>query len=190
VHDLICGHIIFIPLFVLAALQLPHQYQTWLLYQNALSSDVVVSDILRYAQKNKKSGSSSDNQDLVDQIAELKKIVQKQEEMLASVGFKTDDKTVKRNESTDAIAELVSPRNEDEVQISRPAMGGGMGGRAVSMSGLDVWGPMTIGDGNQPEQSDGGFMSYQNTPYNTSSGQQSETPQEFTFSQPDKMPPR
>ncbi len=192
VHDLLCGHIIFIPLFVLAALQLPNTLQTWLLYHNALSTDVVVSDILRYAQKSKKSGSSSaDNEDLVEQVAELKKIVQKQEEMLASVGFKTADKSVKRNESTDAIAELVSPTSEDEVQISRPAVsGGGMGGRAVSMSGLDVWGPMTIGDGNQPGPSNETFMSYQNTAYDTSGGQQSDTTQDFTFSQPDKMPPR
>lgn len=37
VHDFLCGHLMFLPLFVLAALQLPAKIQTWLLYHNALS---------------------------------------------------------------------------------------------------------------------------------------------------------
>merc|ERR1712238_157171 len=103
VHDLVCGHIIFIPLFILAILQVPHRIQTWLLYQNALSSDVVVSNILRYARKSQESGgTSAPNEDLVEQIAELRKVVQKQEqtiENLGSSGLKS-----KQNASTDAIA--------------------------------------------------------------------------------------
>jgi callose synthase len=49
-----------------------------LLYHNALSTDVVVSDILRYARKTQELGSGgAGNEDLVEQIADLKKIVQK-----------------------------------------------------------------------------------------------------------------
>jgi callose synthase len=191
VHDLLCGHILFIPLFILAALQLPHHIQTWLLYHNALSTDVVISDILRYAQKTQKSDTVANGEDLIQQLAELRKVVQRQEDMLAGVGLKQADKSVKRNESTDAIAELVAPNSdEDEVKISRPvAAAGGMGGRALSMSGLDVWGPMTIGEGTQTDRSNEGFASYQNAEY-TSNPTQSNPMQDFTFSQPDQMPPR
>jgi callose synthase len=77
-HDVVCAHIIFVPLFILGGLQLPGMIQTWLLYHNALSTDVVVSDILRYARKTQELGSGgAGNEDLVEQIADLKKIVQK-----------------------------------------------------------------------------------------------------------------
>ncbi len=195
IHDLLCGHVIFVFLFILAGLQLPHHIQTWLLYNNALSTDVVVSDILRYAQKSQKS-SSTDQEDLLEQIAELKKQVQKQEALLSMRGSEVGEQkmnTLKRNESTDAIAELVSPYSEEEeVQIYRPAAvagaaTGGMGGRAVSMSGLDVWGPMTMG--TQADGNNNNFASYQNSEYQATSGQGT-TSSDFTFAQPDQMPPR
>jgi len=191
-HDLFCGHMIFVPLFISAALQLPHHVQTWLLYHNALSTDVVVSDILRYAQKSQNSGpsSSSDNDELLEQIAELRKLVQNQETMLSSAGLQTAGSKVKRNQSTDAIAELVSPNRTDEVQISRPSAptgaGGSMGTRAWSTSGLDVWGPMSMGDDTQRSGSDP--VSYQNMDFRSST--QSQGNSGFKFSQPDQMPPR
>jgi callose synthase len=190
IHDLVCGHIIFIPLFILAGLQLPHHIQTWLLYHNALSTDVVVSDILRYAQKSQKEG-IQDEEDLIEQVAELRKLVQKQEAMLSNAGLFGKGESVVRNESTDAFAELVSPNTEDEIQIQQPAPIDSrplMAGRAVSMTGLDVWGPMTMGDANEGEA--GGFgTSYQKTNYNA--GQQgAKSEKGFTFSQPDQMPPR
>lgn len=49
-HDLLCGHAMFVPLFVLAALQLPDKVQTWLLYHNALSEGVLIETILRQAK--------------------------------------------------------------------------------------------------------------------------------------------
>jgi hypothetical protein len=50
IYELVCGHIIFVPLFLLSATELFGHIQTWLLYHNALSTNVVVSDILRYAR--------------------------------------------------------------------------------------------------------------------------------------------
>jgi callose synthase len=193
VHDLVCGHIIFIPIFVMAGLQLPHHIQTWLLYHNALSTDVVVSDILRYAQKSQKAGGEKEKRDeeLVEQVSELRKLVQKQEQMMMNAGLLKDDKSaVSRNESTDAFAELVSPDTEDDVQIHQPAQSSMFGGgaRAMSMTGLDVWGPMTIGDGNQDDARRGLMDSYQNVEYNSS--QTRPKSGAFTFSQPDQMPPR
>merc|ERR1712160_122085 len=100
VHDLVCGHIIFIPLFILAILKVPHRIQTWLLYQNALSSDVVVSNILRYARKSQESGgTSAPNKDLVEQIAKLSKVVQKQEQTIENLGSSGGLKS-KQNAST------------------------------------------------------------------------------------------
>jgi callose synthase len=196
-HDLVCGHIIFIPLIVMAALQLPHHIQTWLLYHNALSSDVVVSDILRYAQKSQKSGGDED-EELVEQVAELRKLLQKQEEMLMNTGLMAVDKSrVTRNESTDAFAELVSPGTGTEVSIHQPAAqrqagfggGGRFGARAFSMTGLDVWGPMAIGAGDDDDRPTNSMGTYQNMEIQASRGQ-AKSDEAFSFSQPDQMPPR
>lgn len=195
IHDLVCGHVIFIPLFIMAGLQLPNHVQTWLLYHNALSADVVVGDILRYAQKAQKSGGKAeDNEELVEQIAELRKLIQVQEQMLMSKGLIDQNKIVKRNESTDAFPELFSPSADEEIPIHQPPQTqtkGLMGrGKIKSMTGLDVWGPMTIGDGETSgeEMTMDVMSSYQNleqsTPIKTSNNE------EFSFSQPEKMPPR
>ena len=190
IHDLICGHIIFIPLLLLAALQLPHHIQTWLLYHNALSTDVVISDILRYAQKSQKAGGEKDDADLVEQVQELRKLVQKQEELLKAVGTPNN---LARNESTDAIAELIAPSKEETVQIHQPAPQfgkSGMGGRALSMSGMDVWGPMTIGDGDDGIQGNAQDSYQQMNVHSSSTSHQGGGYTDFRFSQPDQMPPR
>ena len=190
VHDLVCGHIIFIPLFVLAILQIPHHIQTWLLYHNALSTDVVVSNILRYARKSQESGgNNAPNEDLIEQISELRKIVQKQEEMieaLGSGGMTSSTTAMKQNPSTDAIASLIKSPSPEPMSIQHNPVGGlarsGMGGRTVSASTLDVWGEMAIGDSTYQ----GG---YDPTPVmqapTTMAGMG-----DFSFSQPDVMPPR
>jgi len=162
-HDLICAHIIFIPLFVLAALQLPGHIQTWLLYHNALSTNVVVSDILRYARKTKESGSGEANEDLVEQVAELRKLVQKQEQLLASAGLATQG--------------VVEPRREPERSSGRAY------GRAFSMSGMDVWGDMALGDLGDLAKSQ-----LSTGPGPTSQSERNASG--FSFSQPDTMPPR
>eukprot|EP00560_Eucampia_antarctica_P003873 CAMPEP_0197837544 /NCGR_PEP_ID=MMETSP1437-20131217/32466_1 /TAXON_ID=49252 ORGANISM="Eucampia antarctica, Strain CCMP1452" /NCGR_SAMPLE_ID=MMETSP1437 /ASSEMBLY_ACC=CAM_ASM_001096 /LENGTH=1848 /DNA_ID=CAMNT_0043444667 /DNA_START=1096 /DNA_END=6642 /DNA_ORIENTATION=+ len=194
IHDVICGHIIFIPLFILAALQIPNYIQTWLLYHNALSSDVVISDILRYARKSQEAdGSVDDNDGLSEQITELRKIVQRQEELIAAAGLTGNGITVSTPvRNIDAIANLVQP-NEEVIKIQQPIVtgpkygGGSMSGRSLSMSGLDVWGSMAMGDTSDPI--DPGTSYAQNdAPQQQSSSDQ--TDQGFSFSQPDTMPPR
>ena len=193
VHDVVCGHIIFIPLFVLAALQIPHYVQTWLLYHNALSSDVVVSDILRYARRTQEAGGHTEaNEDLIEQVAELKKLVQKQELLLSRVGLTPGQGGT--SSSTDAIADLVSSNAGDEMIIQpnsvvTPTVGVNDGGvavpRAQSMSGLDVWGEMALGDG--------GTSNPNTDSYHRTSSQNQTGPtnaQGFSFTQPDTMPPR
>jgi len=193
VHDVVCGNIIFIPLFVLAALQIPHYVQTWLLYHNALSSDVVVSDILRYARRTQEAGGHTEaNEDLIEQVAELKKLVQKQELVLSRVGLTPGQGGT--SSSTDAIADLVSSNTGDEMIIQpnsvvTPTVGVSDGGvavpRAQSMSGLDVWGEMALGDG--------GTSNPNTDSYHRTSSQNQTGPtnaQGFSFTQPDTMPPR
>jgi len=51
VQDVLIGHFIFLPLFVLSALHLPSTLQTWLLFYNALSQGVVIEDVLRQARQ-------------------------------------------------------------------------------------------------------------------------------------------
>ena len=148
---------------MLAALQLPGHIQTWLLYHNALSTNVVVSDILRYARKTKESGSGEANEDLVEQVAELRKLVQKQEQLLASAGLATQG--------------VVDPRREPERSSGRAY------GRAFSMSGMDVWGDMALGDLGDLAKSQ-----LSTGPGPTSQSERNASG--FSFSQPDTMPPR
>jgi callose synthase len=182
VHDIVCAHIIFVPLFVLAALQLPGQIQTWLLYHNALSTNVVVSDILRYARKTKESGGSGGeaNEDLMDQVAELKKVVNRQEKVLESMGLSNP-----RENTTDgqSAASVEHPPADKSYPSSGPSKSGY--GRAVSMSGMDLWGDMALGDVGDLPKGQGGQISgssSQHVQYTSSTG--------FSFSQPDTMPPR
>ena len=194
VHDFVCGHIIFIPLFILAALQLPHHIQTWLLYHSALSSDVVVNDILRYARKSQEAGGVMDqNEDLVEQVTELRKQMQKQEMVLQNAGLsKTSLFTDRENEKKNVIEPSYS-REEDivQVQVNRPqpvGLDGAVRRHTVSMTGLDVYGAMAMGGADIQEQ--GGIISNDFTAsdisnYSTTSGVNT-----LDFSQPDTMPPR
>lgn len=189
IHDLVCGHIIFIPLFVLAVLQIPHHIQTWLLYHNALSTDVVVSNILRYARKSQESGgTSAPNEDLVEQISELRRIVQKQEQMIESLGSgnPTTTHSLKQNPSTDAIASLIKAPSRDQMNI-QTSVGdyarSGLGGRTLSASTLDVWGEMALGDSSSSQ------VGYQQAPVMSTTTNASRSG-DFSFTQPDVMPPR
>jgi len=210
VHDVVCGHIIFIPLFILAALQIPNYIQTWLLYHNALSSGVVVSDILRYARKTQEAsaGASEVSQDMAEQIQELRKIVQKQEHILQGAGLSAGGGGLEeRNISTDAITSLMVP---PAPRTSAPAVAayGGMSRRpgavpqSFSMSGLDVWGDMAMSVGDissapvvvAPTYQSGSNMPTFTVPTGSGGGNigtgANDEPQGFSFSQPDTMPPR
>jgi callose synthase len=183
VHDIVCGHLIFIPLFMLAALQLPGLIQTWLLYHNALSTDVVVSDILRYARKSQESGSGGEiNEDLMEQISELRRVVQKQEQILAGAGLTKGDRTIAASGSLADFVTIPAPEpivrtRSDSAQVAR----------AFSMSGLDVWGGMALGDVQADEMRQGHAP-----PTNLGTG--TSTPvtlsNDFEFRQPDAKPPR
>jgi callose synthase len=179
IHDIVCAHIIFAPLFLLAALQLPGHIQTWLLYHNALSTNVVVSDILRYARKNKDSGGGQANEDLVEQVAELRKLVQRQDQILSGAGL--SDTTSLSSQAPEAVA--------PELPAGRTAPTGGRSyGRAISMSGMDVWGDMALGDVGEFSYNQGAAPAESSQP--TSSVRSNTNPQGFSFSSPDTMPPR
>lgn len=197
VHDVVCGHLIFLPLFLAGALQLPGMIQTWLLYHNALSADVVVSDILRYARRTQESGSGENTEDLMEQLTELRKLVQRQEQLLASHGLMNGEG------AAPGSAAGVGPGGDEHGPMSamqRAAAGmapdpstAGMRrateaprptyGRAVSMSGLDVWGNMALGDGVEEIRS-GPPGDY------GSAGAPAVATSVFSFTQPDTMPPR
>lgn len=188
VHDIVCGHLIFIPLFLLAAMQLPGLIQTWLLYHNALSTDVVVSDILRYARRTQESGSGESNEDLVEQIGELRKVVQKQEQILATAGLVNGDKSLSVSGS---VADLITHPFPGP-PIRSASAGPQSVGRAFSMTGLDVWSNMALGDvpsddvrrgvSSSAIQSAAGSGASSSLPYTAPGG--------FSFTQPDTMPPR
>jgi len=147
IHDMVCGHVIFFFLFIFGALQFVHYIQTWLLYHNALSSDVVVGNILRYARKNQQAGSAEGEDDLAGQVAELKKIVQKQEEMIQATGVVNTSSLGNRSSSTDAIAKLVTPNPSNGglgIIPSIPARGRER--MHQSMTGMDVWGSIAAID--------------------------------------------
>jgi hypothetical protein len=76
IHDLLLGHMLFLVLFIFAALQFPKDVQTWLLFHNALSQGVVIDDILKYARKSQEQSAGAD--DVLDDTAELKKLIHHQ----------------------------------------------------------------------------------------------------------------
>jgi callose synthase len=190
VHDIVCGHMIFVPLFLSAAMQLPGHIQTWLLYHNALSTDVVVSDILRYARRTQESGSGGENnEDMMEQVTELRKVVQRQEQILASAGLTNGNRSIYTR--TSVVDLLSAPASEPATRRSSEAAI--TIGKTLSMSGLDVWGQMAMGDvatdsvwkGN----SSSGIPADAGT--NNMEGPGKHSPaQGFSFSQPDVMPPR
>lgn len=110
--------------------------------------------------------------------------MQKQEQILASAGLVS---------ASDAIAfadQLASsgatPTPESGTAMRGQATGGRSYGRAISMSGMDVWGDMALGDMSELGKSQLAGLS---------SGQVMSTvtpasAQGFSFSQPDTMPPR
>jgi len=189
VHDVFCGHVIFIPLFFLAALQFFHHIQTWLLYHNALSSDVVVGDILRYAQRSQKS--DNDDGELLEQVSELRKIVQKQEALLKTAGLLGEQNKLPSNMSTDAFTALAAKPQKEEVlnRPTNPPQSGTGVKKTLSMSGLDIWGPMAIGDTGDSEERRGTDSSMSSMQYSQNQSQSAETTG-FSFSSPDTMPPR
>jgi callose synthase len=88
VHDYLCGHAMFIPLLVLAALQIPDKIQTWLLYHNALSEGVLIDTILKQARQTQKTDMEGHATGLAmtepssQAIAELRSKVDEQQQML------------------------------------------------------------------------------------------------------------
>jgi callose synthase len=193
VHDIVCGHLIFIPLFLSAALQLPAMIQTWLLYHNALSTDVVVSDILRYARRTQESGAGGENtEDLVEQITELRKIVQRQEQMLSS--FASGEKpSMTSSPSSGSVTDLLNAVPAPEPTVSRSTSEGANRappGRAFSMSGLDVWGTMALGDVHPDEIRPTSSLPSETGRSSGASSHQTSSAQDFQFTQPDAMPPR
>jgi len=183
IHDIVCAHIIFLPLFILAALQLPGMIQTWLLYHNALSTNVVVSDILKYARKTKESGgtgSGEANEDLLDQVNELKKVVHKQQKILESMSLSAS--------SSDAYPDAqvpISVEHKPQAPTTRdPLARRNEFGRAKSMTGMELWGEMALGDvGNQEDSFAVQISQTVQTTQQPSDG--------FHFSpHPEAMPPR
>lgn len=186
IHDMVCGHIIFFSLFILGALQFMHYIQTWLLYHNALSSDVVVSNILRYARKNQEAGSEGDD-DLAEQVAELRKTVQRQEELLFNAGVTNVRPGMgARTSSTDAISELVDSGDDStlEMKVTPTPAPAPRSRMHQSMTAMDVWGSMAIGDMSAAERTN--ILEVGREQARTAAP----TKSDFEFASPDIMPPR
>eukprot|EP00612_Vaucheria_litorea_P006825 CAMPEP_0171471610 /NCGR_PEP_ID=MMETSP0946-20130122/804_1 /TAXON_ID=109269 /ORGANISM="Vaucheria litorea, Strain CCMP2940" /LENGTH=1191 /DNA_ID=CAMNT_0012001127 /DNA_START=475 /DNA_END=4047 /DNA_ORIENTATION=- len=77
-HDFILGNVIFMVLFVAAALQIPKSIQTWMLFNNALDQGVVIDDVLKYARMAQEQNADESR----DKKEELKNLIQKQDSML------------------------------------------------------------------------------------------------------------
>ena len=217
IHDLVVGHVIFSVLFLAAAMQFPNTIQTWLLYHNALSSDVVIEDILKYSRTSQKKSGGEDGggvEEIGVQVAELRKMLAKQERELVSLrkgerGEGEELMGLNRNESTDAIAALVGGGERGRnLGLGQGGSGvlvsGGKGGRGdegrkvTSMSNLAVWGEMTgVGDeigedevgGDEGVVDEGGVSGGEVVSCGTVSGGVAGGGG-FEFSQPDKLPPR
>ncbi len=119
IHDLILGHFLFSVLFVLAALQVPKDIQTWLLFHNALSQGVVMDDILKYARGRQEASALDSDAVPVDESAELKKIIKHQEYMMSQL-------MKLQNGEQNTIKELRVKGQEMLEQEERPTTGEGL----------------------------------------------------------------
>lgn len=115
--------------------------------------------------------------------------MQKQEQMIESLssgGKTTNATTLKQNPSTDAIASLITAPSPEPMSIHQNPVGGyarsGMGGRTVSASTLDVWGEMAFGDSSAQAGYDPAPVTQMPTTMARAN--------DFSFTQPDVMPPR
>ena len=200
IHDLLLGHAIFFVLFILAALQFPALIQTWLLYHNALSTDVVVEDILKYSRRSQEkegTGRGEREEELDVQVKELRQMLARQEAILhqmagggeAGADLGVSNALLTRNVSTDAIAALVSDSSNMSASLSQLrssyAEPEDDGGRVMSMSNLNVWSGMAGVEAPHVEDDDSAGTRERGltAPSVSSAG-------EFEFSQPDRMPPR
>jgi callose synthase len=151
-----------------------------LLYHNALSANVVVSDILKYARKSKDSGGSGEvNEDLLDQVNELKKVVQRQEKVLQNMGLSAQDTSPPSSEVSE---EEIPQRPVSATNTGMPRRNEFGGKRAKSMSGMELWGDMAV-ISNEVDDSYAAQISSPRFSQPTSG--------DFQFSpHPDTMPPR
>ena len=150
IHDLVVGHLIFLVLFLMSALQFPQHVQTWLLYHNALSSDVVIEDILKYSRRSQEKEGGRGDGDVDSQVEQLRAMIMKQDLLLkklieGKVGEGVEVE-MERNESTDALAVLVSDSNDNSV-MRELGKDRDPGGRVMSMSNLSIYQSMATGDG-------------------------------------------
>ncbi|TFJ83846.1 hypothetical protein NSK_004943 [Nannochloropsis salina CCMP1776] len=60
IHDWVLAVVLIIPIFLCTILQFPRHIQTWLLYHNALSQGVVISDLIRHAQNSREMSNTDD----------------------------------------------------------------------------------------------------------------------------------
>ncbi|GMH49304.1 hypothetical protein TrRE_jg1805, partial [Triparma retinervis] len=124
IHDLVCGHIIFVVLFLLSALQFPAHVQTWLLYHNALSSDVVIEDILKYSRRSQEKEGGRGDADVDSQVDQLRAMIMKQDALLQKLvrgnAGEVGGDGLERNESTDALAVLVSENDNSVMRDIAP----------------------------------------------------------------------
>jgi hypothetical protein len=76
-HDIVLGHLIFTALLIMSVLQIGY-LQTWLLYHNALSSGVVIEDVLKYARRTKETANIEEDHSLDNlrtQLEEQKQLI-------------------------------------------------------------------------------------------------------------------
>ena len=101
-HDYVVGNTLFLLLFALTLLQIGY-LQTWLLYHNALSTGVVIDDILKFARKSKEQALVVHEAEL-NVINELKVQMQEQEKLIrqlqqmAGYGYASDKTSLSEKE--------------------------------------------------------------------------------------------
>jgi hypothetical protein len=116
IHDLICGHLMFIPLFVLAALQLPDKIQTWLLYHNALSEGVLIDTILKQARKNQQAEEAQASSDRRTDTAsdpamiEMRRMLEEQQQLINHLTRNLHAQSAHTSQTSPSLAPIPVPR--------------------------------------------------------------------------------
>jgi callose synthase len=104
-HDYLVGHTIFLLIGILSTIQIGY-FQTWLLYHNALSTGVVIEDVLKHARRTKEMAGIEG-----DSITELRAALAAQERTIRML--------VQNNSSNDILSERSSLLSQNQSQVNK-----------------------------------------------------------------------
>jgi hypothetical protein len=139
-HDMMLGHLIFTALLIMSVLQIGY-LQTWLLYHNALSSGVVIEDVLKYARRTKETANIEEDQTIDNLRHQLEEQKQMIKHLMEGTLPRGNTHRPPSHPTPSAVAMLPSLiHHQHSQQQQQPLLGGGGLSRGASKSAHKYYG--------------------------------------------------